>query len=456
MSVGNSTRREFLVGAGSLAALAGCRHLPRGLTSRLGGGIRRPRPISPDEKMNVACIGIGGKGRSDTLAMAGENVVALCDVECSEKNTKKVFGKFPDAKFYRDYRKMLTEMDEQIDAVTVSTPDHTHFPAAMMAIQMGKHVFCQKPLTRTIWEARKLTEEARRHGVATQMGNQRHAGEGPRLLCEWIAAEAIGEVREVHLWTNRPSIGWGEPCGMGRPEDQPPVPESLDWDLWLGTAPARPYHPLYCPKKWRAWWDFGSGALGDMGCHIMDAAFWALDLGTPVTIRAESSPVNDETFPKWSVITYQFPQRGSLCPVKVVWYDGGKMPPRPPELEPDRKLPTGTGGQLFIGDSGTIMADAYCRSPRIIPEALMRKFLPHAPPETIPRSPGHVEEWIRACKGGEPAMSNFDYAGPLSEMVLLGNLALRYDTAIRFNSDDLTVAGLPEAQDYIRTEYRDF
>jgi len=447
-------RRDFMVSVGVTAAAAGCARYRRDFFAPRGEP-RKPRLIMPDEKMNVACIGIGGKGRSDALAMAGENVVALCDVEDRPPKVEKVLDAYPTAKRYKDYREMLEEMDDQIDAVTVSTPDHTHFPATMMAISMGKHVFCQKPLTHTIWEARQLTEAARRHGVATQMGNQGHAGEGPRLLCEWLWAGAIGDVHEVHLWTNRPGTGWGISAGDDRPTDKPPVPDTLDWNLWLGTAPWRPYHPLYVPEKWRSWWDFGTGALGDMGCHIVDATFWALDLGYPTSVNARSSSVNDETIPKWSIITYEFPRRGSMPPVKLVWYDGGKMPRRPAELESDRELDP-SGGQVIVGDKGTIVADATCHSPRIIPESKMRTFLRNRPPKTIPRSPGHVEEWVRACKGGAPAMSNFDYAGPLTEVVLLGNLAVRARKTIEFDPVSMRVANVPEANKYIRTKFRRF
>ncbi len=450
-----------MVSVGAIAALPGCAghryhasggggneyHAPTGSDGR----VRRPRTIPPGEKMNVACIGIAGKGQSDTLALANENVVALCDVHQDPKRLQKVLEAFPKAKFYTDYRKMLDEMDEQIDAVTVSTPDHTHFPAAMKAISMGKHAYVQKPLTRTIWEARQLTLAARRHGVATQMGNQHHASEGPRFLMEWLAAGAIGDVTEVHVWTNRPI--W--PQGIGRPEEKMGVPGALDWNKWLGTAPERPYHEAYVPFKWRGWWDYGSGALGDMGCHIIDAPFWALDLGHPDRIEAETAPFNSETFPEWSIATYQFPKRGSKPPVKMRWYDGGKLPPRPKELEADRELNPG-GGQIYIGTKGVILADSHCDSPRIIPEAKMREFMRDAPPKTLPRSPGHVKEWVLACKGGKPAMSNFNYSGPLTEVVLMGNLAARYGKKIHLDQQTLTVQGIPEARDYIKPTYREF
>jgi len=406
------------------------------------------RAFGANNRLNVACIGCGGKGAGDVSDVSGENIVALCDVD--EKQAEGTFRRFPDVKKYRDFRKMFDEMGNQIDAVTVSTPDHMHYPASYMAIMLGKHVFCQKPLTHNIWEARRLTELAREKKVATQMGIQGHSNEGTRLLCEWVWAGAIGPVREVHYWTNRPI--W--PQGINRPSDRPPVPPTLDWDVWLGPAPDRPYHPAYLPFRWRGWWDFGCGALGDIGCHAMDAAFWALKLAHPTSVEAQTSPVNDETAPSWSIVTYQFPARGELPPVKVIWHDGGKRPPRPKDLEPDRDIPGDIGGQLLFGDAGTIMADVYCGSPRIIPEAKMREFLPKRPPKTLPRSPGHMREWIEACKGGPAPGANFDFAGPLTEMVLLGNLAVRTGQRIMWDPVNMKVTNVPEANRYVRREPR--
>ena len=443
------SRRDFVKGATAAFSLIGAASY---------GAIReasQPATSSPERtaqshKLNVACIGVGGKGGGDVNGVAGENIVALCDVD--DKQAAKTFKKYPKVKKYNDYRRMFEEMDKQIDAVTVSTPDHTHFPAAMMAISMGKHVFVQKPMAHTIWEARQLTEAARRQKVATQMGIQGHAGEGARLIREWIQAGAIGPVHEVHYWTNRPT--W--PQGIDRPADTPPAPATLDWNLWLGTAPERPYNPCYAPKKWRGWWDFGCGALGDIGCHAMDAAFWALDLGHPISVEAETSELHKETAPKWSIVTYQFPARGKMPPVKVVWYDGKRKPPRPPELEEGRELNKAIGGQLIYGEKGTLMADVYGKSPRLIPESKMREFLPNRPPQTIPRSPGHMTEWIEACKGGKTAGANFDYSGPLTEMVLLGNLAVRASKKIEWDAANMKAPNAPEAEQYIRLEHRKF
>ena len=416
------------------------------------GEIRKGRLVK-DRKLNIACIGCGGKGQGDVHAVGGENIVALCDVDAVRAG--ETFGRFPNVKKYKDFRQMLIEMDDQIDAVTVSTPDHTHFPAAMMAIEMGKHVFVQKPLTHTVWEARELALAARKHGVVTQMGNQGHAGEGTRLLREWIQAGVIGPVREVHAWINHPGKG-GRDFLSDRPKDTPPVPEGLDWNRWLGVAPARPYHPAYVPFKWRGWWDFGSCCLGDMGCHVMDAAFWALDLKYPASVEAEAVGANDETGPDWSIVTYQFPARGHMPPAKVVWYDGGKKPPRPKDLEEER--PMSQHGQLLLGDRGTILdSGAYCDSPKLIPRAKMREFLPKRPPKTIPRVKGGPhKEWIRACKGGPKPGSNFEHSGPLTEMVLLGSLAIRTGKKIEWDGENMRCTNVPEVNKLVRKMYRKF
>ena len=405
--------------------------------------------IAPSNRLNIACIGVGGKGQSDVAAVSSEEIIGLCDVDL--RKAAQSFLRFPQAKTYRDFRHMLHDLWDQIDAVTVSTPDHTHFPAAMMAVEKGKHVFVQKPLTHTIEEARTLRLAAKKHGVATHMGIQGHAGEGIRLLQEWLEADAIGPVREVHLWTNRPI--W--PQGMERPTDAMPVPAELDWNRWLGVAPERPYHDSYAPFKWRGWWDFGCGALGDIGCHSMDAPFHALQLGAPTSVEAESSPVNIESAPSWSKVTYEFPARGDKPPVTLYWYDGDKKPPRPAELEAGRNLPGGGGGQLYVGEKGSMLGlDLYCKSVRLIPEEKMRAFT--RPEKTIPRSIGHFEEWIRACKGGEPAGANFEYSGPLTETVLLGNLAVRSGSRIEWDSETLTCTNLPEANQWVRKTYRVF
>ncbi len=437
------SRRKFLGSAAASAALFTI--VPRHI---LGGAGH----TAPSDKLNIACIGVGGKGTSDVNAVSGENLIALCDVH--EGHAAGTFKRYPDAKKYNDFRKMLEENPE-IDAVTVSTPDHTHAVAAMMAIKMGKHVYCQKPLTHTVFEARALAEAARAQTVATQMGNQGHASEETRRICEFIWDGAIGPVREVHVWTDRPSRGlfneyW--PQGVGRPEETPAVPDDLKWDLWLGPAPERPYHPAYAPFRWRGWWDFGTGALGDIGCHALDPVFRALKLTAPLTVQATSTRVNKETYPLASMVQYRFGARDSMPPVSVTWYDGGLKPPRPAELDPGIEM--GSGGTLYIGDKGMMLGLM------ILPESRRLEYKP--PARTIARSIGHYKEWIEACKGGEPAGSNFDISGPLTEAVLLGNVALRTEMrepltkqVLQWNPEKLEIVNLPEANRFIRREYRE-
>ena len=336
----------------------------------------------------------------------------------------------------------------------------------MMAIKMGKHVYCEKPLTHSMYEAREIAKAAREAKVATQMGNQGHSGEGIRLICEWIWDGAIGPVREAHVWTTH--AVW--PQGLERPKETPPVPETLDWDLWLGPAPYRPYHPAYVPSLWRGWWDFGTGALGDMGCHNLDAAFWALKLGHPTSVEASCSifvptitwdkPFNTESYPQASIVRYEFPQREGMPPLELTWYDGGLMPRRPKELETGRRLGDKLGGAIFIGDSGTLICDSYANSPRLIPETRMKDY--KRPEKSIPRSVGHHKEWIEACKGGKPAGSNFDYAGPMTEVILLGNIAVRMSLKtqekglrLAYDGPNMRITNLPEANEYVHRKYRE-
>jgi predicted dehydrogenase len=443
------SRRHFLGAAGAASLLTVPRHV-------LGSASEGP----PSDKLSIAGIGVGGMGHGNLHGLKSENIVALCDVDA--RQAAGAFRDFPKAARYTDFRVMLEKEKDAIDAVMVATPDHMHAPASMLAMSMGKHVYCEKPLTHTVREARLVAEAARARKVATQMGNRGQAEEGVRLLCEWIWAGAIGAVREVHLWTDRPMRGiydtyW--PQGVGRPEGEQPVPGGVEWDLWLGVAPARPYHGGYMPFVWRGWWDFGTGALGDIGCHCLDSVFRALKLVHPLSVEACSSPVNDETYPLSSIVTWEFPARGDMPPVKLMWYDGGLRPPRPVELEDGRSLGSFTNGQLFIGDKGKIMTGGSGDMPVIIPVSRMKDFQP--PPKTLPRSPGHYQEWIAACKGGPPAGSNFDHAGPLAETVLLGNIALRRamrekQSAKRLLWDPAAMQfpNAPEANQYVHREYR--
>jgi len=407
------------------------------------------RRVSANDKLNIAGIGIGGRGRSNLKDLAGENIVALCDVD--DEYAAKTFALYPKAKRYKDYRVML-EQQKDIDAVMVATPDHTHAIISMAAIKLGKHVYCEKPLTRTLFEARKLAEAAREMKVATQMGIQGHSHEGIRRISEWIQAGAIGSVSEVHIWTDRPKGWW--PQGVDRPQDTPAVPATLDWDLWLGPAPSRPYNPAYHPFAWRGWWDFGCGAFGDMGCHLMDAPYWALDLGYPTVVEASSTAVNSETAPLASMVHYYFPARGKRAPVKLTWYDGGLLPPRPEELPDDEPMGNENGGVIFVGDKGKILAsDENAKTPRLLPVSLANEF--EKLEKTLPRSPGHHAEFIAACKGGQPAGAHFDYSGPLTENVLLGNLAIRVGKKLLWDGQNLKCTNVPEANDLIQSAYRE-
>jgi len=399
---------------------------------------------APSEKLNIGGVGVGGVGKSYLENVASENIIALCDVD--DEFAEKTYKIYPPARRYRDYREMLAK-ETELDAVVIGTPDHTHAIIAMDAMRQGKHIYCAKPLTRTIYESRLLTETARKTKVATQMSIQANAAEDHRLLCEWIADGAIGDVREVHVWSNRPI--W--PQGLDRPKEIPSVPRSLDWGLWIGPAPYRPYHPAYHPFKFRGWWDFGTGALGDMGCHQFDPIVKALKLGQPTSVHASSTQVYEDTFPAAAIVYYEFPPREGMPAVQVTWYDGGLKPRRPQELEEGRQFGDWNGGILFIGEKGTILSTAVGHGPRIIPETRMKAY--KRPHETLPRSIGHYEEWIAACKGGAPAAANFDYGGPLTEMVLLGNIALRADKKLAWDFANMKITNDETANKYINEPY---
>ena len=425
------SRREFLSGTAAAAAFT---IVPRYV---LGG----PGRTAPSEKLNIACIGVSGMGASDVGQVSTENIVALCDVDL--RHAAGTFERFAAAKKYRDFREMLEKENKNIDAVTVSTPDNTHAVAAMMAIKMGKHVYCQKPLAHDMYEVRKLTEAAREHKVMTQMGIQLHAENCVKYVVEFIKSGVIGKVRRVDLWSGK---DWG---GGTRPKETPPVPQTLDWDLWLGPAPYRPYHPTYLPGEWRRWWDFGTGTLGDMGCHIIDPAWWALDLTYPTSVEAEPGPFNEETYPQKTVVRCEFPSRGDLPPVTLTWYDGANQPPRPQELEKERNLPD--QGGLYYGEKGTILAP-HGGNPRLIPESRMKGF--KLPEPSLPREVNHYQDWIRACKGGPKPLANFDYSGPLTETILLGNVAARAGQKLAWDGPNFKVTNLPEADKYLRRQYR--
>jgi predicted dehydrogenase len=448
----SQSRRKFFIQISS--ATAGAALMPR---------IARGQNSSPNGKMNVAVIGAGGKGSSDTddVAKLGENIVALCDVD---KTTLAKRGQvYPKAKQFQDYRKMLDEMGKEIDAVIVSTPDHHHAVATARAIQMGKHAYVQKPLTHSVYEARLLRDLAKKHKVATQMGNQGSSEKGLRRAVEVIQSGAIGSVSEVHVWSNRPI--W--PQGIERPEGEDPVPDTLDWDLFLGPAQKRPFKKdVYHPFKWRGWQDFGTGALGDMACHTANMPFRALKLGYPTEIEAESSGMNKETFPKSSKIRFQFPAREGLKPVRFWWYDGGWKPSndqaervldyiettKDRDGKPrERKLPG--SGCLLIGDKGHLFSpDDYGAQFFLLPQKQFEGF--QGPAETIPRSPGHYREWVEACRGGKPAYSNFDIAAYLTEIILLGCVALRSGKKLEWDGPAMKAKNAPEAAQYVKRNYR--
>ena len=447
------SRRSFM--KGTAISTAAFMIVPRHVLGGVGF-------TAPSDKLNIAGIGIGGMGKNNIEKCADENIVALCDID--DSYAAPVYETYPKAKKYYDFRKML-EKQKDIDAVIIATPDHTHAIIALTAMRAGKHVYVQKPLTHSVHEARVLTEAAREYKVVTQMGNQGHSGDGTRLIAEWIWDGAIGPVREVHAWTNRPV--WPQGVEIGRPEESPPIPSTLDWDSWIGPAALRQYNPAYLPEKWRGWWDFGTGSLGDLGLHIMDPAYWALKLKYPESVEGnistywggfwEYTEPKNEMYPRSTIVRYKFPAREEMPPVNLTWWDGGLMPPIPEELEDGRRLGDSDGGLLFIGDKGKLMTGCYGENPRIIPETKMREY--KLPVESIDRIPkgaaGHEKDWIRACKGGLPASSNFDYAGPFAEMVLMGNLAVRFpNKRLLWDGLNMQVTNDSEANAYVRREYR--
>lgn len=434
----------------------------------------RPRRVSANEKLDIVVIGAGGKGASDTDSVASENIVALCDVD--QKTLDARGKKYPGAQLFKDYRKMLEQV-KNIDAVIVATPDHIHAPASVMAMKMGKHVFCQKPLTHSVYEARTMREVAAKQKVATQMGNQGSAENGLRRAVEVIQAGGIGPVRELYVWTNRPI--W--PQGHDRPEGKDPVPPELDWDLWLGPAPYRPFkgNRTYHPFAWRGWQDFGTGALGDMACHTVNMPFRALKLGYPTSIEAKSTGMNKETFPKKSEIRFEFPAREGMPPLSFWWYDGGWKPNDDvlrhvnahyaAQTDKDgnpRKVPgsgcllIGSKGQLFspddYGSQFLLQLDSSGFKPA--KSKIEQKDVEHEAirdiAQSVPRSPGHYTEWLDACKGGKPAYSNFDIAAYLTEIILLGCVALQTGKKLEWDGPNLKARNAPEAAQYVRRAYR--
>ena len=441
----NYTRRDILK-AGAASALA-LNFVPA-------------RVFGANERLAVAGIGAGGKGRADIAgsAAAGADIVALCDVD--PRRGAVSFKKYPKARRFADFRVMLDKMGKSIDACTISTPDHTHAVATMMALGMGKHCYTQKPLTHDVWEARELTKMAAKTKLATQMGNQAHAAEPIQRVVELVRAGIIGNVTEAHVWTNRPI--W--PQGIAKRPPKAGVPANVDWDLWLGPAPHREYGEGYLPFKWRGWWDFGTGALGDMACHLMDMSWWSLELGAPTRVRARHGGNTRESPPKWAVIDYQFPARGKRPPVKFVWYDGKKNGVQnAPSMETTGGVNMVKGGgrqgkfgSMLVGDKGRLFFNRFAKNWKITGRAADEvKQIEAKVPRTIPRVKSNYHEWLDAAAGkGHAPLSRFEIAGPFTEMVLLGNLAIRANEPVEWDANKLLSTNSEAANRYIRREYR--
>jgi predicted dehydrogenase len=447
MENSNNSRRGFLKKASLVAA--GITILPSHAVSGLGHK-------APSDKLNIAGIGIGGKGHTNLKGMATENIVALCDVDW--KYADLCFKDFPGAKRYWDWRKMYDEMGKSIDAVMVATADHTHAAISASAITLGKHVYCQKPLTHSVYESRLLTKLAAKYKVATQMGNQGNSGDGVRQLCEWIWNNEIGEIREIHAWTDRPI--W--PQGIERPLKEMPIPKTLNWDLFIGPAPMRPYHEIYTPWNWRGWWDFGTGAFGDMACHVLDPVFRALKLGYPDKVRGSSTVINIESAPHAETVEFAFPARDNmpklaLPPAKVHWYDGGLLPNLSDLLpEGENLMKDGLGGCLFIGSKDTLMCGCGGYNARLLSGNApnVTPYLRRIPGGDVfyPDGP-HEQDWIRACKESPEnrteSTSNFAYSGPFNEMVLLGVLAIRLQSlnkALKWDGENMSFTNISETE----------
>jgi predicted dehydrogenase len=431
---GHLGRREFLQQTGT----AGLGFWAAGTTAS------QDRPQGANERINVAVIGVGGRGRANLDAVRQEHIVALCDIDATRLG--QAAERFPRAERFADYRQLFDRV-RNLDAVVVATPDHHHAPATALALRAGKHVYCEKPLTHSVHEARAIAALAREHRVATQMGNQGHASANSHRVVELLRGNVIGPVREVHAWTDRPGRWW--PQGLNRRKETPAVPAHMNWDVWLGPAPPRPYHPAYLPFNWRGWWDFGTGALGDMACHILDVSFWGLRLGLPEWVEGEQQGMTTESGPRASTIRYHFPARGELPEMRLTWYDGGRLPPR--ELAGED---LGANGSLFIGTDGRMLLIHHGRNFTLLPR---ERFAGVSLPEQQLRPPegGHHAEWLRACRDRNATTgSNFAYAAPMTEAILLGNVALRVGRRIEYDAPTGRVTNEPRAEQYLRREYR--
>jgi len=439
------TRRSFLQQTAVLGAVG------------MGGSLLKPhlvRADSPNGTLNVAYIGVFGIGRTHILNThrLGVNCLTYCDVDPAQMGDAK--QRWENAVAYTDYREMFDKQHRNIDAVMIGTPDHQHYTPTMIAMQLGKHVYVQKPLTHTVWEARQLLLASRKYKVVTQMGNQGHANEGNRVIVEYIRSGLLGTIKEIHAWSNRPT--W--PQGMAnRPDGEDPIPDGLNWDAWIGPAPMRPYkRGVYHRSMWRGWWDFGGGALADMACHTIDGIYWAMEPGHPLAVEPfTTTPVSEESFPKSSVVKYEFAAKGQQPAWNLYWYDGGLKPQMPVDFEMGRNLPV--SGNLIVGSKATLLVSGdYGDRSQIIPDARHREI--GRPPQMLERSPGHYEEWVMACRGEKSIDfpgSNFEYSAPLSEVVLLGNVAIRAGRRIEWDGDKLEVTNLPQANKWITKEYRE-
>jgi len=441
----NETRGRSFSRAGFLrmvaAGVSGFQIVPRYV---LGRGM-----TPPSDKLNIAGIGIGGQGGGllRDPAIAGQNIVALCDVDWNY--AARTARNFPNVERFDDYRVML-ERVKGLDAVMIATPDHMHAPITIAALRAGKHVYVEKPMAHTIEEARVMTRVARETALVTQMGNNGHANDSLRQTREWIQAGVIGAIKEVHCWSDRPGKWWTQ--DRERPTEEPATPAEMEWNLWLGAAPVRPYHSYYHPKAWRGWFDFGTGALGDMAVHNIDPAFYALDLDAPTATESKSSPLKNESYPSWQIITWEFAAKGNRPALKAYWYDGDKKPQRPTELEAGLEL--GDNGIYFVGDKGVMLCGGWSGTPCLIPQSKRETF--RTPPPTIPRSIGHRAEWVQACKDRKPedAKAGFAYSGPFTEALLVGNLATRLQKRIEWDSVNMRATNALEAEPLIRKRYR--
>lgn len=454
--------------------------------SLLGGGIIIiPRHvlgkgfIAPSDKLNIAGIGCGGKAAVNlpyAWNNGAENIVALCDVD--DRQAVSTRKKWPDAPYYKDFREMLDKEHTHIDAVIITTPDHMHAVQALPFMQLGKHVYLEKPLTHDIFEARMLTQAEKKYKVVTQMGNQGSSGNDTRNVETWIQAGVIGNVHTVHVWTNRPV--W--PSGVSLPEGSFETPKELDWNLWLGTAPERAYNPAYHPAIWRGWTDFGTGSLGDMGCHFMDVPYRALKLGYPVSVECSATSVYTGffresfykgSFPPSAKIHLQFPKRNTMPPVELIWYDGGIKPKRPAELLPDEEMGEWDGGIIFEGTKGKLMAGLFGRNATLLPTRLMKtSHLPKSKFSFVEKgAEGHQTQWVNACKKGYGTYTSspFSQSGPLTETVLMGNLAVlsynHFEMAgnqrkfngrkkLLWDGENMKITNFEPANQFVKREYR--